>query len=227
MSIEHKWQLLFRIVPKVRILNVNIRGDGRAPITGESCGFHDRAAWVLTGGRSSRMGRDKALIDIAGRPLALRVAEQAGKFCDSVSLVGDPAAYGSLGLKVVPDTFPGQGPLAGIEAALGATAADWNLIVACDMPALGSAAIEQLFDLQADCALPQYDDGRAEPLCAVYHRRCHAAIRATLESGVRKVADALRRLEADGFAVRYLPVASAKPFANLNTPDEVQEYLNG
>jgi molybdopterin-guanine dinucleotide biosynthesis protein A len=173
------------------------------------------------------MGRDKALIEIDGRPLALRVAEEAGRFCDSVSLVGDPALYATLGLRVVSDTFPGQGPLAGIEAALCATAVDWNLIVACDMPALGSADIEKLFDLNADCALPQYGDGRVEPLCAVYHRRCHAPIRAALESGIRKITDALRRLEADGYAVRYLPVASAEPFANLNTPDEVQEYLNG
>lgn len=173
------------------------------------------------------MGADKALIDIAGRPLALRVAQQALRFCDSVSLVGDPARYEVLGLKVVPDIFPGQGPMAGIEAALRATSADWNLVVACDMPALGSAAIEQLFNLEADCALPQYEDGRVEPLCAVYHRRCHAPIRTALEAGIRKVTDALRRLEADGFAVRYLPVASAAPFANLNTPDEVQKYLHG
>ena len=182
---------------------------------------------MLTGGRSSRMGKNKALIDIDGTPLALRVAEEAGRFCDSVSLVGDPALYGTLGLKVVSDTFPGQGPLAGIEAALGATAVDWNLMVGCDMPALGSAATEQLFDLNADCALPEYEDGRVEPLCAVYHRRCRAPIRAALESGIRRVTDALRRLEADGCAVRYAPVSNAEPFANLNTPDEVQKYLNG
>jgi molybdopterin-guanine dinucleotide biosynthesis protein A len=48
-----------------------------------------------------------------------------------------------------------------------------------------------------------------------------------MESGARKITDALRYLEADGFAIRYLPVTSAEPFANLNTPDEVQKYLNG
>jgi len=66
-----------------------------------------------------------------------------------------------------------------------------------------------------------------EPLCAVYHRRCHTGIRAALEARVRKVTDALRRLESDGFAIRYLRVENEAPFANLNTPDEMQRYLNG
>ena len=84
---------MFRYVPGFTIPNVNIRVSGRAPVTLENRQFRNRAAWVLTGGRSSRMGSDKAVLDIAGRPLALRVAEAAGKFCDSVSLVGNPTRY--------------------------------------------------------------------------------------------------------------------------------------
>jgi molybdopterin-guanine dinucleotide biosynthesis protein A len=212
-------------MPQFRIPNGNIRGDRRCRLTPEDSAIRNRAAWVLTGGRSSRMGANKALLEIDGLPLALRVAREAAKACAGVSLVGDPAVYGSLHLPVVPDTFPGQGPLAGIEAALGATQADWNLIVACDMPALPSEVISRLFALSADCAVPQYEDGRVEPLCAVYHRRCHPIIRAALESGVRKVTDALRRLESEGFALRYVRVASEGLFANLNTPDEMQSYL--
>jgi molybdopterin-guanine dinucleotide biosynthesis protein A len=77
-----------------------------------------RAGWVLVGGRSRRMGTDKALIEIGHQPLARRVAAEIGRICGMVSLVGDPAAYAGLGLPVVPDRFPGLGPLAGIEAAL-------------------------------------------------------------------------------------------------------------
>ena len=105
----------------------------------------NRAGWVLTGGRSSRMGTDKALLEMGGRPLVLRVADQIGKVCGAVTLVGDPVKYGSLGLPVIGDRYRDQGPLAGIEAALGATEADWNLIVACDMPGLEAGWIETLF----------------------------------------------------------------------------------
>jgi len=227
MSIEQYRTNLFGKLPGIFNVNGNIRNK-------LSCKFDpkNRAAWVLTGGRSSRMGVDKALVPIDGQPLALRVAVEVAKVCSSVSLVGDPEKYRALGLPVVADEFPGLGPLAGIEAALRVTEADWNLLVACDMPALNPSLLGELFAACTECnpdeaghpdgALPQYADGRVEPLCAVYHRRCHASIRAALESGVRKVADALQALE-----IRYVRVASDAPFANLNTPEDLRKYTNG
>ncbi len=173
------------------------------------------------------MGADKALIEVGDQPLAQRVAARIGQVCGQVSLVGEPERYGGLGLPVVPDRFPGQGPLAGIEAALGATAADWNLVVACDMPSLDTGILEALFAAAAagpgaDGAAPAYGDGRVEPLCAVLHTRCHAAILAALEAGVRRVTEALARLE-----LRYIPVATDRSFANLNTPEDLERFRNG
>jgi len=185
----------------------------------------NRAGWVLVGGRSRRMGVDKALIEIGGRSLALRVADELAKVCGPVALVGDPERYGHCGLPVIRDEFPGEGPLAGMEAALRTTESEWNLVVACDMPALDPAVFEELFlacDEGMDAALPEYADGRVEPLCAVYHRRCHAAVRAALDAGIRKVTDALRPL-----GLRYVRVTSAVPFANLNTPEDLRKYTNG
>ncbi len=177
------------------------------------------------------MGQDKALLPIDGTPLALRAAEKLSRVCGAVALVGDPARYGHLGLPLVADSYPGQGPLAGIEAALGATETDANLIVACDMPALDPAILTELLNALlndgADCALPRYPDGKLEPLCAAYSRRCHAAIREALESGVRRVTDALRLLEASGFALSYVAVDTRDPFENLNTPEEFRAFQGG
>jgi molybdenum cofactor guanylyltransferase len=182
-----------------------------------------RAGWVLVGGHSRRMGTDKALLEIGNQPLARRVAADIGRICGTVSLVGDPAAYGGLGLPVLPDRFPGRGPLAGIEAALNAATSEWNLVVACDMPSLDLSILEELFAAApadgGDCAVPAYSDGRIEPLCAVFHARCHAALLAALEAGVRKVTEALAQL-----ALRYVRVSSADSFANLNTPEDVARY---
>lgn len=191
------------------------------------CINSNRAAWVLVGGRSSRMGSDKARALSGGRAMALRVADNAGAVCATVSLVGDPALYGGLGLPVIADRFPGQGPLAGIEAALGCTVFEYNLIVACDMPDLRETLLEELFAAQADCVLPRHDDGKLEPLCAVYRQRCHPIIQKALETGVRKVTDALRILEDHGLAIRYIRVSHPSAFANLNTPEDWRRYHHG
>ncbi len=204
--------------------DVNIPGSMRLPNS-------DRAAWVLAGGRSLRMGLDKARAKSDGRAMALRVADEAAAVCGTVSLVGDPLLYAELGLPVIADRFPGQGPLAGMEAALAATKCGANLIVACDMPAVRPGLLEELFeaaeDGSADCAVPMHGDGRLEPLCAVYQRRCHPAILSALEAGVRKVTDALRLFAQHSLAIRYLRVSDPAAFANLNTPDDWHRYHNG
>ena len=173
------------------------------------------------------MGTDKALMELEGRALALRVAEEINKVCQSVALVGDPLRYKGLGIPVIADNFPGEGPLSGIEAALAATAADWNLIVACDMPELRAETVEPLFASGGDCNVPRLENGRTQPLCAVYHRGVHAAIRALLDAGIRRVIDVPGNLEKLGFAVRYVRMDSDAPFANLNTPEDVRRYLGG
>lgn len=181
----------------------------------------NRAAWILVGGRSSRMGFDKA------RAMALSVAERARAVCGEISLIGDPAKYAELGLHVIPDNFPGQGPLAGIEAALRATGAEANLILACDMPALKENLLEELFGPEADCVVPQHADGNIEPLCAVYRKSCHSAVKSMLESGIRGVTEAIRLFETHALAVRYLRVSGAGEFANLNTPEDWRKYHHG
>ncbi len=168
------------------------------------------------------MGRDKALIDIDGISMVERVAAEIQKICGFVGIVGDPSRYSGFKLPVIPDRFPGMGPLAGIESALAATEVEWNLVVACDMPALEFLLLESLFDSakgDADCVLPSYEDGRVEPLCAVYNRRCHRTVEAALQAGVRKVTDALAPL-----AIRYVRVTRPDSFANLNTPEELRRF---
>jgi molybdopterin-guanine dinucleotide biosynthesis protein A len=187
----------------------------------------NRSAWILVGGRSSRMGSDKALADSDGRAMALRVADKAAGVCGTVSLVGEPAIYCALGLPVIADRFPGQGPLAGIEAALSVSTSDSNLIIACDMPAIHENLLEELFTADGDCVMPSHDDGKVEPLCAVYQRRCHPVIREALEAGIRRITDALRLLEDHGLAIRYIRVSSPSSFANLNTPEDWRRYHHG
>ena len=180
------------------------------------------AGWILVGGQSRRMGADKAMLRIEeSQPLALVATAQLRLAGLQVSLVGDPVKYASLGLPVVPDLRPGCGPLAGIESALTATASDWNLIVACDLPSIRWELLSQLFDWTdgADAVIPRHADSKLEPLCALYHRRALPVVQGALDAGTRRVTDAIGNL-----TLRYLPVADDRAFCNLNTPGDVARH---
>jgi molybdopterin-guanine dinucleotide biosynthesis protein A len=174
---------------------------------------------VLTGGRSSRMGRDKALLPFRGGTLAQSVAHIVADAAGSVTLVGDPAVYASLGFPTVGDRYPGEGPRGGILTALAHTTADWNLVTACDMPGLDVELLKTLLDAaeqsDVDALVPAGPSGLPEPLCAIYHRRIAPQLGDRFAAGVRKVASALDAVRA----VHY-PVMELSCFQNVNTPEE-------
>jgi molybdopterin-guanine dinucleotide biosynthesis protein A len=106
----------------------------------------DVAGYILVGGKSSRFGRDKALVEVGGRPLALRVVDALSPVTGTVTLVGAPEKYRHLGLRVIPDLLADFGPLAGILAALDDSQRAWNLLLACDMPRVTAGFLTFLLD---------------------------------------------------------------------------------
>jgi len=190
--------------------------------------FKNACGFILAGGSSSRMGADKALLELNGQPLLLRTARLLDPLVASVTVIGDPARYASLGLAVVPDDVPGLGPLGGVATALRISRMPWNLIVGCDLPYLTAEWLEFLIAraraANADALLPESERG-LEPLCAIYHARCAPAISAALARGVRKVTDALA-----GLAVDTLPRHEWKAFdssgclfKNMNSHEDYAE----
>ncbi|MGC9971448.1 MAG: molybdenum cofactor guanylyltransferase [Bryobacteraceae bacterium] len=176
-----------------------------------------RAGFVLVGGKSARMGRDKALLPYGDGTLAEHVAARVRAAAGCVALVGAPERYRALRYPLIADLDPGCGPLAGIQAALRASNARWNLIVACDMPALTPAFLLSLLEraeaCPGACLAPVSRQGRPEPLCAAWSRDCLEAVDAALGRNVRKMTEALEAVRAV-----YWPVAEAAWFENLNTP---------
>jgi molybdopterin-guanine dinucleotide biosynthesis protein A len=125
---------------------------------------------------------------------------------------------------VVADVRRARGPLGGIETALRHTNADWNLIVACDMPGLSAPFLAGLIEEAAredcDCLLPAVGAGLPEPLCGVWHRRSLAAISGALDRNVLKISRAIEPLR-----VVHRQVAASDWAANMNTPAEWQAHL--
>lgn len=181
-------------------------------------GAFSRAGFVLVGGRSTRMGRDKALLPLGGKTFAQHIAEQVKHSAGSATLIGSPALYSNLGFPVIADLIPGAGPLGGLYTALENSAADWNLVVACDMPNLTSGLFDHLFleaeSSRADCVVPETEAG-LDPLSAVYHRRCAAAARLAIYRKSLKMHDFVT-----GLNMRTILPGSPAALANINTPED-------
>lgn len=162
--------------------------------------FPQTEAFILVGGKSSRMGRDKALLELAGAPLLTRTAELVGLLVNRVTLVGDPQLYGGFGFNTLSDRWPGAGPLGAIATALVAAREPWCLVLACDLPYLTSAwlawQLGHANKSSADILIPETAHG-LEPLCAVYRSSCAPVLAAALDRGIRKVTCAFVELTVE------------------------------
>jgi len=178
-------------------------------------------AFILAGGKSSRMGQDKAFLQIGGRTLLARALEAASAVTASVRIVGDAEKFAAFG-PVVEDVYRERGPLAGIHAALTSTHTDLNLIVAVDLPFLQPSFLHYLIvqghESKALVVVPRAGGG-LQPLCAAYHRRFAEVAERALRAGRNKI-DLLfaevhtrvvepEELERNGYAQEM--------FRNLNT----------
>jgi molybdopterin-guanine dinucleotide biosynthesis protein A len=173
------------------------------------------------------MGRDKALLDVAGQPLVLRVAERIGRACHPVLLApGRRGRLGDLGhgFAEVADAVPDVGPLGGLVAALEASPHRLTAAVAVDLPFASAAVLELLASScgDADAAVPRTDRG-LEPLHAVYARTAVPALRRALSE--RRVAlqaalADLRVIEVPPSQWRALD-AGGRFAVNLNGPEDL------
>jgi molybdopterin-guanine dinucleotide biosynthesis protein A len=192
--------------------------------------MHDLSAFVLAGGRSSRLGRDKALLAFGHRNFLEIALDNARAVCPDPIIVGPRSLYASYG-PVVEDRVAGCGPLGGIHSALSATTSDLNLILSVDMPLMDPGFLGWLSKIarQDDrlVTLPRSGE-RRQPLCAVYRRGLLPHIEAALARKQYKVEAAFATVPAR--VVQEDEITSAgftsDIFSNINRPCEY-ESLTG
>ncbi len=184
-------------------------------------------AFILAGGKSTRMGTDKAFVALDGRTLLARSIDLARSVATDVRIIGDPAKCAAFA-PVVEDVFRDCGPLGGIHAALRASRTDLNVILAVDVPFVTPALLQYLIQRARDSkaiVTVTRAAGNWQPLCAVYRRAFADEAEQSLRAGRYKI-DALFKpaitqvieevdLNAAGF--------SPSLFRNLNTPEDLSE----
>ena len=193
----------------------------------------DVAGYVLAGGASLRFGQDKGLVEIGATPMLARMIDLMESVTKSVKIVGSPEKYVQFGMEVVPDGWPGEGPLGGIITALLNSSKlkpkhEWNLILSCDMPFLTSEWLGYLaaraIKSSAQAVYPQSAHG-PEPLCACYRTDAGPALQQVFERGVRKVTEALKHVRTEVLdEADWKRFDSAERlFWNMNTPADYEE----
>lgn len=187
----------------------------------------DLTTFILAGGKSTRMGTDKAFVEFDGETLLARMLKVARTVSKDVRIVGDRQKFAAHA-RVVEDIFPNCGPLAGIHAALRSSSTERNLILAVDVPFITSQFLNFLIthsrSSSADVTLVRTKEGW-QPLCAVYRRvfadRAEVALRERrckidlLFEAANLCVISETDLQSAGFSPRL--------FRNLNTPQELED----
>ncbi len=186
----------------------------------------DVCAVILAGGRSRRMGFNKALLDLDGRPLISVVIDRVRPLTDRILISSnDEASYRFLNFPVVPDRFMDCGPLAGFHASMLSNISSLYIMLACDLPNLQSPVLSNLVSLAdgVDAVIPRTEDGVVHPLCAVYRRTCLPSIERALQRGTNKVVETFLN---DTLVVRWVGPDEGQyreaDLANINTPEDLQ-----
>lgn len=187
---------------------------------------------ILAGGKSSRMGANKALLPLGGSTCIGQVTSRLRSACAEVVVVSDGSEdYAFLSLPVVGDRIRESGPLAGIFTALSAITTRKALVLSCDIPFVSVALLRGLAALcgDEDALLPVNEEGRVEPLCGVYDASCLPAIKRSLEEGQRSVMGFLegRRVKTVLAGSILGPGEESGLLKQMNTPEEYRRLASG
>ena len=191
----------------------------------------DTEGFILAGGFSSRMGEDKSRLRLGGRTFVEIAADALAAVSDRIRVVGSREGIESHGLPVVRDVHEGLGALGGLHAALAACRTKWAAVVPCDLPFVTAELFERLAALRVDdidAVAPIQEDGRPQPLCALYAAaRCREEAERLIRAGELRPRALLRTVRTR--RVRFEELSDLEGahlfFANVNTPEDYERAV--
>jgi molybdenum cofactor guanylyltransferase len=187
------------------------------------------AAIILSGGKSSRMGTNKALLKINEKTNIERIRDRLTPHFDDIILVTNNSEdYRFLGIKMINDQFPGMGPLAGVHAGLKASDYETNVIAACDMPFISGDLAEALAARLGDYdAVIPVINGKQHPLFAIFQKRIVPIVEKSILDEKLRMKHLLNHLNVLYVTEKDLPGFSDLEhiFFNMNDPDEYDNAL--
>jgi len=189
----------------------------------------EATGFITAGGKSSRMGIDKAWLEIGGQSLIERTLASVRTVTPSVAIIANTEGYGSLGVPVFADAHQGVGPLEAVRVALSNTPTNRVLLVACDLPFLTPELFSFLLNIPSisQAVVPLSSDNQLEPLCAIYCKDSLGVVRDLIKRGERKMAKLFEEVPTRFVKfeeIRELDGANLF-FENINTPEDYERAL--
>jgi molybdopterin-guanine dinucleotide biosynthesis protein A len=186
-------------------------------------------AFILSGGKSSRIGIDKAFLSIEGKPLVQRLVELLDSvFSEVVISTNEPDLYNFTGKKIVQDIYSGRGPLAGIYSALKYADTKRNFIVSCDLPLISIELINYIINYKSekDIILPMADE-RIQQLCGIYSKNILNEVEKLLIESSKNnsklkgsIFELIDKVPTEIVEVDKLDFYHSNLFLNINTPED-------
>lgn len=186
---------------------------------------------ILAGGKSSRMGEDKALLEYEGKFFIERIAEELSFFNEKIIARGNNSVltgFADLNWRIIPDIYPDHGPMGGLHASLKECESDAMFVVTCDMPLITGELAERVCnELNTNNNISNHDavivvtsEGKYHPLCGVYRKELYKNMEDYLKQDNNRMMAVLKKCR-----VKYLEldVEASKQLANVNTREEYQE----
>jgi molybdopterin-guanine dinucleotide biosynthesis protein A len=175
------------------------------------------------------MGRDKAWLDLGGRPMIMHVLDSLRPVVAELSVIANGDEYGLLGVPVVPDLNRGIGPIEAIRVALSASRFDRVILAGCDLPFVTPELFTYLLSRAGayQSVVPLGPDNKPEPLCAIYSRSALPAVQRMIEAGQFKISPLYDLVDT-----LFVPFGDLSGlagfdffFENINTPEQYSRAL--
>jgi molybdopterin-guanine dinucleotide biosynthesis protein A len=176
---------------------------------------------LLAGGKSLRMGHDKARLEIGGRPLLSRSLELLRHYFATVIISGDRPDLAEPEIPAIPDLYPGSA-LGGLYTGLKTAKTDWIFVAPCDMPYPDARILGMLVKQRDgfDAVVPRTPEGY-EPVFALYHKRCLPQMKEMLQHGQLRIYDFYQRIKINYLDWQQMPEGWERALLNINTPEQL------
>lgn len=180
---------------------------------------------ILAGGKSSRMGSEKGLLQLGHTTMIEWTIAILRQFCNRIIISSNSQFYSHLNYEIVADFYSQSGPMAGLHAGLMASETDHNLVLSCDMPFVHAPIIERLIgSVDQNLAAVACINNIPIPVCGYYHRKVLPLIESELDKGLLKMNGFIHNIGAH--LIHFEDVESERRLLNINTFETYEKAKN-